>query len=193
VIFLSEAFTRPAMMKTLAKVGFTQSYTYFTWRNTKEELTEYATELTTTDMKEYFWGNFFTNTPDILHEYLQKGGKPAFKVRYLLAATLSTLCGIYSGFEFCENVPVRPGSEEYLGSEKYEIKFRDWHAPGNIKEFIRLVNKTRRENPALQVYDNITFHESQEDQILCYSKATADKENVLIMVVNLDATRPRED
>jgi starch synthase (maltosyl-transferring) len=193
VIFLAEAFTRPAMMKTLAKIGFTQSYTYFTWRNTKAELEEYATELTQTEMKEYFRGNFFANTPDILHEYLQKGGRPAFKVRYLLAATLSTLCGIYSGFELCENIPLKPGSEEYLDSDKYEIKVRDWSAPGNIKEFIRIVNRARHEYPALKIYDNITFHPTHTDHILCYSKATADGSNVVIVVVNLDPFRAHED
>jgi starch synthase (maltosyl-transferring) len=193
VIFLAEAFTRPAMMKTLAKAGFTQSYTYFTWRNTKAELTEYATELTQTDMKEYYRGHFFANTPDILHEYLQKGGRSAFKIRYILAATLSTLCGIYSGYELSENVPLKQGSEEYLDSDKYEIKVRDWNAPGNIKEFIHKVNKARRENPALQINDNIAFHEANDPQILCYSKATPDGSNAVIVAVNLDPFRPHED
>ena len=121
-IFLSEAFTRPKIMRYLAKIGFSQSYTYFTWRNTAEELSEYFTELTQTDVREYMRPNLFANTPDILHEYLQHGGRPAFQVRLVLAATLGASYGIYSGFELCENVPVKPGSEEYLDSEKYQIR-----------------------------------------------------------------------
>ena len=148
VIFLAEAFTRPKMMKALAKAGFTQSYTYFTWRNTKYELTEYLTELTQTPMREYFRPNFFTNTPDILPPILQTAAAPAFKMRLVLAATLSPSYGIYSGFELCENEAV-PGTEEYLNSEKYQIKVRDWNQPGNIKEFIARVNQIRRENLAL--------------------------------------------
>ena len=192
-IFLAEAFTRPALMKTLAKVGFSQSYTYFTWRNTKQELIQYATELTATEMKDYFRGNFFANTPDILHEYLQHAGPPAFKVRYILAATLSSLCGIYSGYELCENIPLKPGSEEYLDSEKYQIKVRDWNAPGNIKEFIQRVNQARRENRALQLYDNLTFHQTHNEWILCYSKTMADHSNTVLVVVNLDPKHPQED
>src|SRR4029077_10802745 len=145
LIFLSEAFTRPKMMKALAKAGFTQSYTYFTWRNTKAELTEYLTELCATEMKYYFRGNFFTNTPDILPFFLQTGGRPAFLIRSFLAATLSTAYGIYSGFELCENVAI-PDREEYLNSEKYQFKERDWNAPGNIKDYITKLNQIRREN-----------------------------------------------
>ncbi len=192
VILLSEAFTRPKMMKVLAKVGFTQSYTYFTWRNTKAELTEYLTELTQSEMVEYFRGNLFANTPDILHAYLQTGGRPAFKVRLVLAASLSSLYGIYSGYELCENVPVQEGSEEYLNSEKYEIKVRDWDQPGNLKDFITIVNRIRRENPALQLHDNLRFHVCANDQILCYSKATPDFANAVIVVVNLDPHQPQE-
>jgi starch synthase (maltosyl-transferring) len=192
VIFLAEAFTRPPMMRGLAKAGFTQSYTYFTWRNTKEELTAYLTELTQTEVAEYMRGNLFANTPDILHEYLQHGGRPAFKIRFLLAATLSSVYGIYSGFELCENVPVRPGSEEYLDSEKYEIKPRDWDQPGNIKDFIAAVNRARRANPALQLYKNLRFHECFNSQIICYSKATPDFQNAVIVVVNLDPHRPQD-
>jgi starch synthase (maltosyl-transferring) len=192
VIFLSEAFTRPKVMKTLAKVGFTQSYTYFTWRNAKAELTEYLTELTQTAMADYYRGNLFANTPDILHEYLQQGGRPAFKIRALLAATLSSLYGIYNGFELCENTPLRPGSEEYLDSEKYEIKPRDWNAPGNINDFLATVNRVRRENPALQRYRNLRFHACDNEQIICYSKATADFSNAVIVVVNLDPYRWQE-
>ncbi|MDB6146347.1 MAG: glgE1, partial [Spartobacteria bacterium] len=148
VIFLSEAFTRPKMMKALAKAGFTQSYTYFTWRNSKEELTEYFTELTQTEMSQYFRGNLWPNTPDILPFALQNGGRPAFMIRVLLAATLSSLYGIYSGFELCENAALS-GREEYLDSEKYQWKERDWDAPGNIKEWITRLNQIRRENRAL--------------------------------------------
>ena len=143
------------MMKALAKAGFSQSYTYFTWRNTKYELTEYLTELTTTEMRDYFRPNFFTNTPDILTAMLQTGGRPAFKMRLVLAATLSPSYGIYSGFELCENQAVAPGTEEYLNSEKYQIKVRDWNQPGNIKEFVARVNAIRRENPALHTVSAI--------------------------------------
>jgi starch synthase (maltosyl-transferring) len=192
VIFLSEAFTRPKVMQMLAKVGFTQSYTYFTWRNSKAELTEYLTELTQTEMAEYFRGNLFANTPDILHEYLQKGGRPAFKIRAMLAATLSSVYGIYSGFELCENIPLRPGSEEYLDSEKYEIRPRDWNAPGNLNDYLAMINRTRRENAALQQYRNLRFHPVDNEQIICYSKATADYSNVVLVVVNLDPHRWQE-
>ncbi|GIW52721.1 MAG: alpha-1,4-glucan:maltose-1-phosphate maltosyltransferase [Gemmatimonadales bacterium] len=190
VIFLSEAFTRPARMKALAKLGFHQSYTYFTWRNTAPELREYLTELTRTDMVEYFRPNFFTNTPDILHAYLQQGGRPAFRVRLVLAATLSPVYGIYSGFELCENTPFAPGSEEYLNSEKYEIKVRDWNAPGNIKEDIAIVNRIRREHRALQRLDNLTFCHSENDQILCYHKHAPGDD--LLIAVNLDPHRVQE-
>jgi starch synthase (maltosyl-transferring) len=194
VIFLSEAFTRPKRMKHLAKLGFTQSYTYFTWRNTAAELREYLTELTQSPMREYFRGNLFTNTPDILHEYLQRGGRPAFRVRLLLAATLSPLYGIYSGFELCENVPLRPGSEEYLDSEKYEIRVRDWNAPGNLDADIATLNAIRRENRALQLYTNLTFHHSENDQILFYRKSARDAggRNDLLIAVNVDPTRAQE-
>lgn len=192
VIFLSEAFTRPKIMKALAKVGFSQSYTYFAWRNTRQELVEYLTELTQTDMAEYFRPSFWPNTPDILTEYLQTGGRPAFKIRFILAATLSPLYGIYSGYEFCENTPLRPGSEEYLNSEKYEIKWRDRNAPGNIKDFIARVNHTRRQHPALHYLRNLRFHDTTNDQLLCYSKATPDFRDVVIVVVNLDPHRAQE-
>src|SRR6202167_6251753 len=154
VIFLAEAFTRPKVMSALAKAGFTQSYTYFTWRNTKRELTEYLTELTRTPMRDYFRPNFFVNTPDILAPILQTGGHAAFKMRLVLAATLSPSYGIYSGFELCEDRAVA-GTEEYLNSEKYQIKVRDWNQPDNIKEFIGRVNSIRRDNPALQQFPNL--------------------------------------
>lgn len=185
VIFLAEAFTRPKLMKALAKAGFTQSYTYFTWRNTKSELTEYMTELTQTPMREYFRPNFFTNTPDILSPVLQTGGRAAFKMRLVLASTLSPSYGIYSGYELCENRAV-PGTEEYLNSEKYEIKVRDWNQAGNIKEFIGRVNSIRRENRALQQFLNLQFLTTDNDQILFFSKATQDNKNVILVAVNLD-------
>jgi starch synthase (maltosyl-transferring) len=185
VIFLAEAFTRPKVMKALAKAGFSQSYTYFTWRNSKPELTDYLTELTQSGMEEYFRPNFFTNTPDILTEILQRGGLPAFKMRLVLAATLSPAYGIYSGFELCENEAV-PGTEEYLNSEKYEIKVRDWNRPGNIRELVALVNRVRNENPALHELTNLRFLPSDNDQILFYAKATRDFSNVILVAVNLD-------
>jgi starch synthase (maltosyl-transferring) len=191
VLFLSEAFTRPKMMKALAKVGFTQSYTYFTWRNHKWELSEYLTELTTTEMAAYFRPNFFTNTPDILHDYLQTGGRAAFKVRLVLAATLSPSYGIYSGFELCENEAV-PGTEEYLNSEKYAIKVRDWHAPGNLNEYIARVNAIRAENPALQRLTGLRFLEADDDRMLCYAKSDPAQRNVLIVAVNLDPHHARQ-
>lgn len=189
-IFFSEAFTRPARMKGLAKLGFTQSYTYFTWRNTGWEIREYLTELTQTKMVEYFRPNFFANTPDILHEYLQTGGRPAFRVRLVLAATLSPLYGIYSGFELCENTPLRPGSEEYLHSEKYEIRVRDWDAPGNIAADIRRINEIRREHPALRHLANLRFCTSENEQILCYHKRAPGDE--LLIAVNLDPHHAQE-
>ena len=187
-IFLSEAFTRPKMMKALAKAGFSQSYTYFTWRNSKQELIEYFTELTQTEMSEYFRPNLWTNTPDILPFVLQEGGRPAFMIRVALAATLSPLYGIYSGYELCENEPL-PGREEYLDSEKYQFKERDWNAPGNIKDWISRLNKIRKENRALQFYTNLRFHDADNDAILFYSKMTAARDNIILVVVNLDPHR----
>ncbi len=185
VIFLSEAFTRPKVMNALAKVGFTQSYTYFTWRNTRRELTEYLTELTQTEIKEYFRPNFFTNTPDILPEYLQFGGRAAFMVRLVLAATLNSSYGIYSSFELCEGRAI-PGTEEYLDSEKYQIRQWDWDRPGNIRDFIARVNKIRRENPALHSNDGLRFYETEADHLLFYAKTTSDMSNIVLVVVNLD-------
>jgi starch synthase (maltosyl-transferring) len=186
VIFLSEAFTRPKMMRALAKAGFTQSYTYFTWRNTRWELTEYLTELTQTPAREYFRGNFFANTPDILPRILQTGGRPAFRMRLVLAATLSSVYGIYNGFELCENTPRGPDSEYYRDSEMYQHKVWDWDRPGNIVEDVTRINRIRRENPALQEYENLRFYWSENDQVLFYGKATADLSNVVLMAVNLD-------
>ncbi|HTV90443.1 MAG TPA: maltotransferase domain-containing protein [Stellaceae bacterium] len=184
-VFLSEAFTRPKMMRALAKLGFSQSYTYFTWRNTKGELIEYLTELTQTDQKEYFRPNFFTNTPDILPVFLQEGGPPAFRIRLMLAGTLSPAYGIYNGFELCENEPI-PNREEYLHSEKYEYKVWDWDRPGNIKRDIAILNRWRRENPALHELTNLRFLDCADPNLLAYAKATADCSNIIIVVVNLD-------
>ena len=185
VLFLAEAFTRPPMMKALAERGFSQSYTYFTWRNTKAELTEYLTELTRPDVAMSLRPNFFANTPDILPPILQQGGRPAFKSRLALAATLSPSYGIYSGFELCENAAIE-GREEYLHSEKYEIKARDWNAPGNINDFITRINAARRGNPALQQFTNLRFLEVDDDQLLAYVKWVADGSNWVVVVVNLD-------
>jgi len=185
VIFLAEAFTKPKMMRLLAKVGFAQSYTYFTWRNHKHELTEYVSELTGSEMKEYFTGNFFANTPDILPPILQVGGRPAFIMRAVLAATLSSVYGIYSGYELCENAAL-PGKEEYLDSEKYEIRVRDWQAPGNIVDIITRINRIRRESPALQTYNDVHFVHSDNPQIIAYAKMNADRSDIILCVVNLD-------
>jgi len=187
VLFLAEAFTRPNVMYRLAKLGFSQSYTYFTWRNTKHELTEYFTELTQTDVREYFRPNLWPNTPDILPEFLQVGGRPAFMVRLILAATLGASYGIYGpAFELCENTPLQPGSEEYLDSEKYELKHRDLNSRGSLKSLISRLNRIRKENRALQSNDNLRFHETDNPALICYSKATDDLSSVIIVVVNLD-------
>ena len=170
VIFFAEAFTRPKRMKSLAKLGFTMSYTYFTWKNTSWELRDYCTELNSQPVTEYYRGNFFVNTPDILNEYLVHGGRPAFRARLVLAGTLSPLWGMYAGYELIENVPVKPGSEEYLDSEKYQIRVRDWKAKGNIAADVALVNRIRRENPALQEFGNLEFLPSENDHILFYRK-----------------------
>ena len=192
IIFLSEAFTRPKMMKVLAKAGFTQSYTYFTWRNEKREMSEYLREITSAPVADYFRGNLWPNTPDILHATLVRGGRPAFKLRLVLAATLSSLYGIYSGYELLENVPVRPDSEEYLNSEKYEIKVRDWTAPGNLVDFITRVNTIRRRNRALQLYRNLVFHDATNPHVMWYEKSTPDRSNVIFVAANLDPTTERE-
>jgi len=190
-IFLSEAFTRPKMMKVLAKAGFTQSYTYFTWRNFKQELTDYLIELSRSEVKEYFRPNFFTNTPDILPEILQQGGRPAFKFRLALAATLSPSYGIYSGYELCENRAL-PGKEEYLDSEKYEVTIWDWDRPGHIVDYVTLLNRIRRDNPALHELENLEFYESSNNQILFYGKSTADKKNAVLVAVNLSPFQAHE-
>jgi starch synthase (maltosyl-transferring) len=183
-VFLSESFTRPNRMKALAKLGFNQSYTYFTWKNTAWELRDYFRELTSPPLTSYYRPNCFTNTPDILHEYLQHGGRPAFRVRLVLAATLAPLYGIYSGFELCEGTPVRPGSEEYLNSEKYQLVSRDFNAPGNLKQDIARLNRIRRENPALQTLPNLEFVRSDYEGILAYRRFAPGNE--ILVVVNLD-------
>jgi starch synthase (maltosyl-transferring) len=187
-IFLSEAFTRPKMMKELARAGFNQSYTYFTWRNSKQELVEYFSELTQTEMRDYFRPNLWPNTPDILPFLLQEGGRAAFMTRVLMAATLSPLYGIYSGYELCENKAL-PGREEYLDSEKYQFKERDWNAPGNIKDWIARINRIRKQNRALQMYTNLRFYQSDNDAILFYGKMTPARDNIILVVVNLDPFR----
>ncbi|MFF3965780.1 alpha-1,4-glucan--maltose-1-phosphate maltosyltransferase [Streptomyces griseorubiginosus] len=189
VIFLAEAFTRPAMMHTLAQIGFQQSYTYFTWRNTKEELTEYLTELSG-EAASYMRPNFFANTPDILHAFLQHGGRPAFALRAVLAATLSPTWGIYSGYELAEHTPLREGSEEYLDSEKYQLRARDWDTPDSLAPLITRLNTIRRRHPALQRLRNIHFHHTDNDSVIAYSKRTGD--DTVLVVVNLDPHHTHE-
>ncbi len=186
-IFLAEAFTRPKVMYYLAKLGFTQSYTYFAWRNTRWELTEYFTELTQSDVREFFRPNLWTNTPDILTEYLQSGGRPAFAARLILAATLGASYGMYGPvFELIEHQSVAPGSEEYLNSEKYEIRHWDRERPDSLRELIARVNAIRRANRALQGDWSLRFHQVDNQQIIAYTKATDDLSNVILTVVNLD-------
>lgn len=189
VIFLAEAFTRPTMMRTLGEIGFQQSYTYFTWRNDKRELTEYLTELageTAASMRP----NFFTNTPDILHAYLQDGGRPAFEARAVLAATLSPSWGVYSGYELCENTPLRPGSEEYLHSEKYQLRPRDWNSPGSIAPLLARLNEIRRSSPALRQLRDLRFHDADKEAVLVYSKTSG--ADTVVTVVNLDPHHTQE-
>ena len=186
-LFLAEAFTRTKVMYRLAKLGFSQSYTYFTWRNTKPELTQYFTELTQTEVGDFFRANLWPNTPDILTEYLQFGGRPAFMTRLVLAAMLGANYGIYGpAFELCENVAREPGSEEYLNSEKYEIKHWDLEKPGSLRELIARVNRIRRENRALQSDRNLRFYPVDNPEILCFGKSTDDLSNVIVVAVNLD-------
>jgi len=187
IIFLSEAFTRPKVMYELAKLGFSQSYTYFAWRNTKGELTQYFKELYQAEVREYFRPNLWPNTPDILTEYLQSGGRTAFMIRLVLAATLGGNYGVYGpAFELCENRAREPGSEEYLDSEKYEIKQWDITRSDSLREFITRVNRIRRGNPALQRNGGLRFHSVDNEQLLCFSKGTEDQANVILVVVNLN-------
>lgn len=187
VIFLSEAFTRPKVMYRLAKLGFTQSYTYFAWRNTKHELTQYFTELTRPDLRDYFRPNLWPNTPDILTEYLQYGGRPTFMARLVLAATLGANYGIYGpAFELCENRAMRAGSEEYLDSEKYQLRAWEIDRADSLRPLIARVNRIRRENPALHSDASLRFLEIDNEQIIAYSKATSDLSNIVVVIVNLD-------
>ncbi|WP_345661730.1 DUF3459 domain-containing protein, partial [Streptomyces venetus] len=183
----------PAMMHTLAQIGFQQSYTYFTWRNTKQELTEYLTELSG-EAASYMRPNFFTNTPDILHDYLQTGGRPAFEVRAVLAATLSPTWGIYSGYELCENTPLREGGEEYLDSEKYQLRPRDWvtaeREGRTLTPLLTRLNTIRREHPALHRLRNLRFHHTDNDALIAYSKRTGS--DVVLVVANLDPHHAQE-
>jgi starch synthase (maltosyl-transferring) len=187
LIFLSEAFTRRRIMYHLAKAGFTQSYNYFPWRNAKEELTEYMTELTKTQLAEYFRPSLWPNTPDILTQYLQYGGRPAFITRLVLAATLGASYGIYGpAFEFAENQPREPGSEEYLNSEKYELRNWDWKAPGTLRDLIQRINRVRKENPALHSNESLEFLPVDNQNLIAYCKSTPDGQNLILCVVNLD-------
>ncbi len=197
MIFLSEAFTRPAMMRCLAMVGFHQSYTYFTWRNLKWEIESYVDELShaTSDVMR---PNLFVNTPDILSDYLQYGGPAAFRVRASLAATAAPTWGVYAGFDLYEHVAVKPGSEEYLDSEKYQYRPRDWDAAANenrtLAPYLTLLNDIRRRHPALQKLRNVTVHSTDDDSIVCYSKRTQtdDGDDVVIVVINVDPHAARE-
>jgi starch synthase (maltosyl-transferring) len=190
VVFLAEAFTRPKIMYRLAKLGFTQSYTYFTWRRSAAELREYLTELTTPPVSDFFRPNLWPNTPDILTDVLQHGGRPAFMARLVLASTLAASYGIYGpAFELGEHTPREPGSEEYLDSEKYEIKAWDWGRADSLRGLVAQLNRIRRESPALQRNDGLTFHRVDNGQLLCYSKSSGDGEDRMLMVVNLDPHR----
>lgn len=190
-IFLSEAFTRPKVMKHLAKVGFNQSYTYYTWRNDKAELTEYLTELTTEECRHYMRPNFFTNTPDINPIFLQYSGRPGFRTRLLMAASLSGNYGMYSGFELCESAPL-PGKEEYLDSEKYQLRHRDFDAPGNIKDDIRLINRIRAEQPAMRDYLNLRFFHALDSRVLYYGRFDERARNYLLFHVLIDPHEPAD-
>lgn len=186
-IFLAEAFTRPKALYGLAKRGFTQSYNYFPWRNTRWEITQYLSELTQTEVAEYTGPNLWTNTPDILTEYLQYGGNPAFMIRFILAAALGPSYGIYGpAFELCENTPVAPGKEEYLDSEKYEIRHWDLNRPDSLHDLIARVNQIRKENPAFHTNHNLRFHDVENEQIIAFTKSSADGANQVLVVVNLD-------
>ncbi|WP_159522739.1 alpha-1,4-glucan--maltose-1-phosphate maltosyltransferase [Sunxiuqinia indica] len=187
VIFLAEAFTRPKVMNNLAKQGFTQSYTYFTWRNTKYEITKYCKELVNSDARDFFRPNFWPNTPDILPEFLQVANRAGFIQRIALAATLSSNYGIYGpAYELMENTPTHPGKEEYLNSEKYEIKNWDLNKPNNLGKIIKRLNKIRHENEALQNTHSLKFHDIENEALVCYSKTTDDLSNIILVVVSLD-------
>jgi starch synthase (maltosyl-transferring) len=194
VLFLAEAFTRPAMMHELARIGFTQSYTYFTWRTGKGELQDYALELV--DAADYMRPNFFVNTPDILHASLQYGGPPVFKIRAVLAALLSPTYGVYAGYELYEHVAVKPGSEEYQNSEKYALRPRDWSTPERtLAPYLTMLNRVRREHPALQWMRTLTIHDVDSPDVMCWSKTAVlddGTRDTVIVVVNLDPHGARE-
>ena len=186
-IFLSEAFTRPKVMYQLAKLGFTQSYTYFAWKNTSFELTEYFDEMMDADVFEYFRPNLWPNTPDILNEYLQKSGRAGFMTRVILAGTLSGSYGIYGpAYELCEGRPVREGSEEYLDSEKYQIRVWDIHNPNSLRDLITHVNRIRKNSRALQQNLGLAFHPVDNPQLISYSRVTEDKSDMILVVANMD-------
>jgi starch synthase (maltosyl-transferring) len=193
VIFLAEAFARPAVMQRLAKLGFSQSYTYFTWRNSAWELGQYLTELSQTELADWFRPNFWVNTPDILHATLQHGGPPAFRMRAVLAAITAPSWGMYSGYELCEASALRESSEEYLDSEKYQLRPRDWSQPGSIAPFISRLNEIRnRHRDAIAQLSTLRVHHMTDESMLCVSRATADQEDVLVLVLNLDPHHPHE-
>jgi len=190
VIFLAEAFTRPKVMYRLAKLGFSQSYTYFAWRNTAWDIAQYLTELSRPPVADFMRPNLWPNTPDILNEYLQNGGRPAFAARFLLAATLGASYGIYGpAFELCEARPREAGSEEYLDSEKYQLRAWNLESPESLRELITLVNKVRRENPALQTDRTLRFHQTENQYLVSYTKSTDDLNDVVLTVVNVDPRR----
>ncbi len=191
MIFLAEAFTTPAMMARLGKVGYSQSYTYFTWRNSKAELATYFSELNESPWRECYRPNFFVNTPDINPAFLHESGRPGFLIRAALATMGSGLWGMYSGFELCESAPV-PGKEEYLDSEKYEIRPRDFTAPGNIVAEIAQLNRIRRQNPALHSHLGLKIYNAWNDNILYFGKRTADGSNFILVAVSLDPHNPQE-
>jgi starch synthase (maltosyl-transferring) len=191
-LFLAEAFTRPKPMRALAALGFSQSYTYFIWRTTAPELRDYLTELTQSELAEFLRGALFPTTPDVLPAHLQTGGRPAFRARLLLAATLAPLYGIYSGYELCEATPLHPGSEEYLDSEKFQIRVRDWNAPGNLNADLTALNRLRREHVALQQATNLAFLHSENDAVLCYARTATAPAASLLIAVNLDPHHGQE-
>jgi starch synthase (maltosyl-transferring) len=193
VLFLAEAFTRPAVMQRLGKIGFSQSYTYFTWRNSAWELGQYLTELSQTELIDWFRPNFWVNTPDILHATLQHGGAPAFRMRAVLAAITCPSWGMYSGYELFEATPLRDGSEEYLDSEKYQLRPRDWTSPWSLAPYITRLNQIRdAHRDAIAQLSTLRIHHMTNEAMLCVSRATPDKEDVLLLVVSLDPHHPRE-
>jgi starch synthase (maltosyl-transferring) len=193
IVFLAEAFTRPAVMQRLAKLGFSQSYTYFTWRTTKAELSEYLTELSQTERVDWFRPNFWVNTPDILHAYLQQGGPAAFRVRAVLAAMTAPSWGMYSGYELCERVAADPGSEEYADSEKYQLRPRDWNRPDSLAPYVTRLNEIRRRHrEAITLLPTLRIQEIRNESMLCVSRMSQTRDDVLLVVVNLDPYHPQE-